>query len=160
MDDQKPSSEEIVVKEYPNSTYWLEDRQVKAAGNLILTSQRLVFLKQVALSEKQAEEIRRLATEATTSELIQFALKLNKKNFQLPLSSIVTARMGLLSYFPIRPYLSVHYLSAGKKMKTLDFMFTLPLLKRLMLSEFPTLGWRSAIRSAVKKEQKRSSLRS
>ena len=108
MDNQKPSSEEIVVKEHPNSTYWLEGRLVKAAGNLILTSQRLVFLKQVEMSEKQAEEIRRLATESTTSELIQFALKLNKKNFQLPISSIVTAKMGLLSYFPIRPYLSVH----------------------------------------------------
>lgn len=157
MDNQKPASEEIVVKEYPNATYWLEGRLVKAAGNLILTSQRLVFLKQVEMSEKQAEEIRRLATESTTSELIQFALKLNKKNFQLPISSIVTAKMGLLSYFPIRPYLSVHYLSVNKKMKTLDFMFTLPLLKRLMMSEFPTLGWRNAIKKAVKKEKKRSS---
>jgi len=157
MNSHQPISDENVVKEYPKSTCWLEDKQVRAIGNLILTDQRLVFLKQVELSDKQAEEIRRLATEATTGELIQFALKLHKKNFQLPLSSIVTARMGLLSFFPVRPYLSVHYLSASKKLKTLDFMFTLPLLKRLMMSEFPTLGWRNAIKKAVKKEKKRIS---
>jgi len=155
MNSHQPISDETVVKEYPKSTCWLEDRQVRAIGNLVLTDQRLVFLKQVELSEKQAEEIRRLATEATTSELIQFALKLHKKNFQLPLSSIVTARMGLLSYFPIRPYLSVHYLSVNKKLKTLDFMFTLPLLKRLMMSEFPTLGWLNAIKKAVKRDKRK-----
>ncbi len=153
MENQQ-TSEEKVLREYPNTTYLLEGRQVRAAGNLVLTNQRLVFLKQVMLSEQQAEELRRLSTEATTGELIQFAVKLHKKNFQIPLSSIVTAEMGMLSYFPIRPYLSVHYLSAGKKEKTLEFMFTLPWFKRLMLSEFPTLGWRNAIRGAVKKERK------
>ena len=150
MGRSEPASEEAVIKEHRHATYWLEGKQVRAAGNLILTNQRLVFLRQVTLTEKQTQEIQRLAQEATTSELVQFALKLHKKNFQLPLSSIVTAKMGLLSVFPLRPCLHVYYQSAGKKTKTLSFMFTLPLLKRLLLSEFPTLGWISAVKKAVK----------
>jgi len=118
-------------------------------GNLVLTNQRLVFLRQVNLTEKQAQEIQRLDKEATTSDLVQFALKLHKKNFQLPLSSIVTAKMGFLSVFPIRPYLRVYYQSASKKTKTLGFVFTLPFLKRLLLSDFPTIGWVNAIKEGA-----------
>ena len=91
MGNHQPASEEAVIKEHPHATYWLEGKQVRAAGNLLLTNQRLVFLRQVTLTKTQTQEIQRLTQEATTSELIQFALKLHKKNFQLPLSSIVSA---------------------------------------------------------------------
>ena len=159
MSNSQSASEETVVKEHPHGTYWLEGKQVRAMGNLILTNQRLVFLRQVTLTEKQAQEIQRLAKEATTSEVVQFALKLHKKNFQLPLSSIVTAKMGLLSVFPIRPYLRVYYQSASKKTKTLGFVFTLPFLKRLLLSDFPTIGWVNAIKKAAKAERKKGTIR-
>ena len=159
MDNHQAASGEVVIKEHPRSTYWLEGRQVRATGNLVLTNQRLVFLRQVTLTEKQAEEIQRLAKEATTSELIQFALKLHKKNFQLPLSSIVTAKMGFLSVFPIRPYLRVYYRSASNKTRTLSFMFTLPLLKRLLLTDFPTIGFVNAIKKAVKADRKKGTVK-
>jgi len=155
MDRSQPYSAEIVIKQFPNTTYLVEGGEVRAAGNLILTDRRLVFLRQVNLSQKQAQEIQTLVKESTTSELIQYSLKLNKKNFQLPLSSIVSAKMGLLSIIPIRPCLRVQYLSASKKIRILTFVFTLPLLKRLMLSEFPTLSWAHAIGKAVKAERKR-----
>jgi len=159
MGTHQPASEEAVIKEHRHATYWLEGKQVRAAGNLILTNQRLVFLRQVNPTEKQTQEIQRLAQEAATSELVQFALKLHKKNLQLPLSSIVTAKMGLLSVFPLRPCLHVYYQSASKKTKTLSFMFTLPFLKRLMLTDFPTIGWVNAIKKAVKAERKKGTLK-
>ncbi len=155
MGNHQPASQEVVIKEHPHATYWLEGKQVRAAGNLLLTNQRLVFLKQVNLTEKQTKEIQRLAQEATTSELVQFVLKLHKKNFQLPLSSIVTAKMGLLSVLPLRPYLRVYYQSASKKTKTLSFMFTLPFLKRLLLTDFPTIGFVNAIKRTIKAERKK-----
>lgn len=155
MTSHQQASKEVVIKEHPHGTYWLEGNQVRAVGNLLLTNQRLVFLRQVNLTETQTKEIQRLAREAKTSELVQFALKLHKKNFQLPLSSIVTAKMGLLSIFPVRPYLRVYYQSASKNTKTLSFMFTLPFLKRLLLTDFPTIGWINAIKRAVKAEQKK-----
>lgn len=158
MGSKQPAAEEVVRKEHPRSTYWLEGNQVRAVGNLILTNERLVFVRQVALSEKQTEELQRLGKEATTSELIQFALRLHKKNFQLPLSSIVAVKIGLLSFFPLRPCLRVYYHSASKKINTLSFLFTIPLLKRLLMTEFPTLGWINAIKKAVK-TKKRSTVK-
>ncbi len=147
---EQPVAKEVVIKEHPRSTYWLEGKQVRAVGNLILTNERLVFVRQAALSEKQAEELKGLGQEATTSESIQFALRLHKKNFQLPLSSIVAVKMGFLSFFPLRPCLRVYYHSASKNINTLSFLFTLPLLKRLLMTEFPTIGWTGAIKKAVK----------
>ncbi len=44
---------EGVIKEYPKTTYWLEGRQVRAAGNLILTNRRLVFLNVIVPSPEQ-----------------------------------------------------------------------------------------------------------
>jgi len=153
MKDENRASEEVVIKEYPKSTQWLEGRQVTAVGNLVLTNERLVFLRQVVLSEKEIETLQQLSKESTASELIQFALNLHKKNFQLPLSSIVSVKMGLYSVLPLRPCLRVYYKSASKKEKTASFLFTLPLLKRLLMSEFPTLGWVRAIKKAVKAQK-------
>jgi len=155
MNRPQSDSTETVIKQFPNTTHLVEGGEVRAAGNLILTDQRLLFLRQVILSQKQAQEIQELAKESTTSELIQYSLKLHKKNFHLPLSSIVSAKMGLLSIIPIRPCLRLHYLSSSKKTRALTFVFTLPLLKRLMLSEFPTISWIQAIRKSVKTERKK-----
>jgi len=150
MKDEHQATEEVVIKEYPKSTYWLEGHQVMAVGNLVLTNERLAFLRQVVLSEKEIETLQKLSQEATANTLIQFALSLHKKNFQLPLSSIVSVKMGLYSILPVRPCMRVYYKSASKKEKTVSFLFTVPLLKRLLLSEFPTLGWIRAINKAVK----------
>jgi len=150
MKDEQQAAEEVVIKEYPKSTFWLEGRQVRAVGNLVLTNERLLFLRQVVLSQQEIETLQKLSKEASTSKLLQFALSLHKKNFQLPLSSIVSAKMGLNSILPIRPCLRVYYRSASKKEKTESFLFNVPILKRLLMSEFPTLGWTRAVNKAVK----------
>ncbi len=150
MKDEQQATVEVVIKEYPNSTSWLEGRQVTAAGNLVLTNERLVFLRKVDLSPEEVETLQKLSKESSTKELIQFALSLHKKNFQLPLSSIISAKMGMYSIIPIRVCLRVYYKSAGKKEKTEGFLFNVPMLKRLLMSEFPTLGWIRAVNKAVK----------
>jgi hypothetical protein len=155
MQGEHPASEEVVIKEYPNSTRWLDGGQVRAAGNLILTDERLVFVRQVPLSQKEIETLQQVSSEGTTSDLIRFALKLHKKNFQLPLSSIVSVKLGLCSIFPVpQPCMRISYKTAGKNVKTLSFWFRLPLFKRLLMSEFPTLDWIRAIKKAVKAQRR------
>ena len=87
MADKPSASEEVVIREYPKSTLWLDGYQVRAIGNLILTNRRLIFLRQTVLNEKQIENLQRISQEANTEQLIQFAFALHKKNFQTPLSS-------------------------------------------------------------------------
>lgn len=148
----EPVTNEVVLKEYSKTSYWLDGRRIRAVGNLILTNERLIFLRQVVLSKEDVETIKKVAQD--TSKLLQFGLSLHKKNLQLPLSAIVGVRMGLVSFFPVRPCLRVDYITGSKNIKTLSFMFVPPFFKRLMMSEFPTLSWISAIKKAVKAKQK------
>jgi len=159
MSGKSSASEEVVIKEYPNTTEWLDENQVKAVGNLILTNRRLVFLRRAVLSEKQIEDAQKLSREATAEQLIQFALTLHKKNLQVPLSSIVSARIGFQLMFQLifpspKPYLRVSYKTGSRNIKTERFRFRLPLLKRMLMSEFPTLGWTRAINKAVKAQRR------
>ncbi len=154
MSGKSSASDETVIKEYPKSTHLLEGNQVRAVGNLILTNKRLVFLRQTVISEQELEKLQKLSNEANTEKLIQAALTLHKKNLQIPLSSIVSAKLSFLSGFPIpQSYMRVYYRTASKKVKTLSFRFTLPLLKRLLMSEFPTLDWVRTINKAVKAQR-------
>ena len=148
----KPSaSEETVVKEYPNTTRWLEEQRIIGAGNLILTNKRLVFLHQVVPTDEQLEELRKLST-APTGEMLDFALALHKKNFQIPVSSLVGVKVGLLTLLPIpRFYLRVAYMGKKNKNKTTSFMFTISILRGVFQLEITTvLGWVWIIRKAMK----------
>ena len=152
--DKATAAEEVVIKEYPKSTHWLEGNQVRAVGNLVLTNRRLVFLRQVFLNPKELENLQRLSQEGSTEQLIQAGLSLHKKNFQVPLPSIVSAKLGVYFAFPFpQTYLRIYYRTASKKVKTLSFRFRLPPLKRLLASDFPTLEWIRAINKAVKSQR-------
>jgi len=144
---------EQVIKEYPNVTYLLIGNYLDAIGNLILTSERLVFLLRAPLSDEDFEETQRMAQEASATELIDFALTLHKKNFQIPLEKVILAKMGLRSYLPMAFCLRVLHEGRGRKVKDTSFMFQPPMMKRLMMSEFPTMGWVRAINKATKKKQ-------
>lgn len=153
MTDKQTESKEVVLREYPKTSYLLDGDRIQAAGNLVLTNERLIFLRQVpALSDEQIKTAQEIAQD--TTKLLQFGLSLHKKNFQLPLGDIAAARIGMLSYFPVRAYLRVDYLTGSKKIKSLGFMFTQPLIKRLMMSDFPTLGWKNTINRALKNKRK------
>lgn len=156
MADKQPS-EEIVVKEYPHSTRWLKGQQVIGSGNLILTSKRLVFLHEVVATDEQIEKMQKIAERAPVNRLLDFAISLYKQNFQIPLASLVLVKVGLYSLFPFpRPCLRVFYGSGRKKgqMKTVSFMFTIPLLRGFFQFEITTvLGWVWSIRRVLRYRQ-------
>jgi hypothetical protein len=111
-------------------------------------------------SDKQIENLQKLLAEATTSQMLDYALTLHKKNFQIPLSVVTGVRVGLLSVLPFpRPCLRINYIHTSKsknetKAKTLSFMFTMPILKRLFQPEITTiLGWVWAIKRAKPRKQ-------
>ena len=144
--------DEIIIKEYPNSTRWMEGRNTIGIGNLILTSKRLTFLNRVELSDQQIERIQELSAKATTSRLIDYALTLHKMNFQIPLSSVTRVRVGLYSLLPIpRPCLRIFYLGRDKE-EEFSFMFTIPLLKGIYQWEITTVWyWVSVINRALRR---------
>ena len=147
---------EGVLKEYPNSTRWMKGQEIIGVGNLILTNERLVFLHGVELSPRQIATIRKLSETGETNKIIDFALTLHKRNFEVPLSSVISANMRRYCLFPFpRPYLSISYRGGSKdKEKTLGFMFTIPLLKGFYQLEFTTVwGWVQMIRKALKAKQ-------
>lgn len=157
MSDKPAASKEVVIKEYPNSTRWLEGQQVTGVGNLILTNERLVFLHQVVATDEQIEYLRKLSQGATVNTMVDFALTLYKKNFQIPLSSLISVKVGLHSLLPLpRPCLRIFYRSQKKKgqIKTASFMFTIPLLKGFFQLEITTVwGWVWLIRRAMTAKQ-------
>lgn len=157
MNDENLTSREVVIKEYPNSTHWVEGQQVIGVGNLILTNERLVFLHQVALSEKEIESLRNISGKATTNEMIDLSLSLHKKNFQFPLSSITRVKTGLYCLIPFpRPCLRIFYRNEKKKQNilTASFMFTIPLLKGFVQLEITTVrAWVLLINRAVKRNK-------
>ena len=157
MSDKPAPSKEVVIKEYPNSTRWLEGPQIIGVGNLILTNERLVFLHQVVATNEQIENLRKLSQEATVNTMVDFALTLHKKNFQIPLSSLIAVKVGLYSLLPLpRPCLRIFYQSQKKKrqIKTASFMFTIPLLKGFFQFELTTVwGWVWLLRRAMRAKQ-------
>ena len=160
MKDEQLGSEEVVIKEYPHSTRWLEGQQVIGVGNLILTNERLVFLHRVPLDEEELEYLQKFSKQATTSRMIDLALTLHKKNFQVPLSSVISVKTGLYSILPFpRPCLHISYRSEKKKkIKTISFMFTIPLWKGWFQLEITTVKtWGRIIREAVRYKQSTTS---
>jgi len=147
---------EGVLKEYPKSTRWMKGQQIIGVGNLILTNERLVFLNGVELSPRQIATIRKLSETGKTNKIIDFALTLHKRNFEVPLSSVISANMRRYCLFPFpRPYLSISYRGGSKdKEKTLGFMFTISLLKGFYQLELTTVWvWVRIIRKALKAKQ-------
>ncbi len=152
MNDKQLASTEIVLKEYPKSTRWVEGQQVIGVGNLILTNKRLIFLHQVSLSDQQIEKLQELSKERKLEITPESALALHKKNFQVPLTSVVSVKVGLYSLLPFpRPCLRIFYQGAKKnQIKTASFMFTIPLLRGLSQLEITdVLSWVWKIRRAV-----------
>ena len=156
MTDEQLASEEVVLKEYPYSTRRMEGQQVIGVGNLILTNERLVFLNRVPLNEEEVEYLQKFSGKATTKRTIDLALALHKKNFQVPLSSVISVKTGLYSILPFpRPCLHISYRSEKKKrIKTISFMFTIPLWKGWFQLEITIImAWVRIIREAVRYKQ-------
>ncbi|MDO8567646.1 MAG: hypothetical protein Q7R57_02900 [Dehalococcoidales bacterium] len=145
---------EKVIKEYPTSTRWLEGRKILGVGNLILTNKRLIFLNQVALSDMQMEALKKISEGGDLDKITDYALDLHKSNFDVPLTSVNSARVGLYTLLPFpRPCLRVFWENPKKKgqIKSASFMFTIPLLRGLFQFEImDVFAWVSRINTAVK----------
>ncbi len=154
MNDKRLASGEMVLKEYPYSTRWLEGQQVIGVGNLVLTNERIVFLHQVELSDGEMERLRKLPEKLTAKEMIDYGLSLHKNNFQFSLSSVTQVKTGLHSLLPFpRPCLRIFYRSGKTKkdIRTVSFMFTIPLLKGFFQLEITTVwAWVMFINKALR----------
>jgi len=160
MTDEQLASEEVVLKEYPRFTRRMEGQQVIGVGNLILTNERLVFLNRVPLNDEEVEYLQKFSGKATTKRTIDLALTLHKKNFQVPLSSVISVKTGLYSILPFpRPCLRISYRSEKKKkIKAVSFMFTIPLWKGWFQLEITTIkAWGRIIKEAVRYKQSTTS---
>jgi len=142
---QAPSPKELVIRRNPNPAYWLDGRII---GNLILTNKRFVFLQRITMTPREKEDSEKLGKETTTEELIDFALRLRKQNFQIPLSSIVSVESKLYTYLPPTLIMRVTYQSRLEK-KIANFRLKSPLKSVLRLYS-PTVVWVRALREAVK----------
>ncbi len=149
--NQRQDFEEIVIKEYPRSTRWMEGQQIVGVGNLILTSRRLIFLHQVQLTDEKIKNMQATLKDRTNDKMIDFALTLHKNNFQIPLTSVVSARMGLYSLLPLpRPCLRITYQKKGE-IKSASFMFTIPLLRGFFQLEITDIMvWVGKIKRAMR----------
>ncbi len=149
--NRQPDSGEIVIKEYPRSTRWLEGQRTAGIGNLILTSRRLIFLHQVQLTDEKIKHMQEISRDRTTDQTIDFALTLHRNSFQIPLTSVVSARVGLYSLLPLpRPCLRISYQKKGE-IKSASFMFTIPLLSGFFRFEITdVLSWVWRIRRAMR----------
>lgn len=149
-----PIDEEI-IHEWPKYTLWLE-ANAASRGNLILTNERLVFLKEKVLTDSDITELSQLRErKASVREEIRFALGLQRKNFQIPIEDIIRASLGIYSILPFRLCLYLHYTGKSHKPRRLTFLFTMSLLSRIILKDFPTLGWRRTINGEIKRLAKR-----
>jgi hypothetical protein len=155
MANKSPEIKEPVIKEYPNVSIWLVANMAQGYGNLVLTSERLMFLNQVALEEWQLKKAQQLSREGDFNKVVEFTMKLHKNNFQIPLSSVTKVKMGLFSLIPMpRLCMRIHYLTKKDKPAETSFAFRIPLLKGLVELELTLImAWISAVKAAVKAKQ-------
>jgi len=154
MAAEQKARPEQVIREWPKYSLWLEDN-ITHRGNLVLTDERLVFLKEKVLSDEEILKYNSiLENGGGVAEELNFATGMQKKNWSLPLGQIVNARVSIFQWLPFRLWLEVDHLTAGKKTRTLYFIFTMGKFKRFLLKEFPTLGWRWTIKDELKHYRK------
>ncbi len=158
MAKQEADQPEQVIREWPRFSIWLEEKQAHQ-GNLILTNEHLVYLKEKVLTEEEILAYNALLEKgAGTGEEIRFAVAMQKKNWSLPLSQVVRARLGIYQWLPFRLWLMLDYRSSTRKIRTHTFVFTMGRFKRMLLKEFPTLGWHYTINDELKHFRKRNGL--
>jgi hypothetical protein len=152
MGNKQKTNEERVIREYPNVTYWLDGSRAEGLGNLILTSKRLIFLNRVALEDWQMEKVRELSQDPDLQKILDFSMKLHKKNFEIPLSQVVRARMGILGFLPFpKLCMRIDHMTRRDNFEVTGFWFRIPILKGLVQLEITLVwGWINAVNAALK----------
>ncbi len=150
--EETTRADETVLNEYPQFTQWVDEKKVKGTGNLVLTNRRLLFLHQVVVNEQRRRDAKLLSEKASTQQLIDYALRLDKNNFMFPLLSVAGAKTRINRLLPYPQYsLQVTcYVGPKRELKTYEFLFTVPWLSGLLLKQLATVrGWVKDINSTL-----------
>jgi hypothetical protein len=154
MAAEQNAPQEQVIREWPKYSLWLEDNATHQ-GNLILTDRQLVFLREQELSDEEIMKYNSIVENGGgVTEELRFAVSMQKKNWSLPLGQLVNARISIFQWLPFRLWLEVDHVTASKKARTFYFVFTMGRFKRMLMKEFPTLGWRYTIKDEIKHYRK------
>ena len=147
--------EEVILKQHRRWTHLLEKRKTVGQGSLILTDRRLLFLHRIEDSPDVQSSIKKLAN-APMGEVLDHALTLNRKSFQMQLSAILQVQVGMFAGFPLPHfYLWVSYLK-GKNNIVHEVSFQFTTIQHGVLFEpqlFTDLSWKQAIQNAVKQSK-------
>lgn len=147
------AGEETIIRQHRRWTHLLEKRKTVGQGSLILTDRRLLFLHRVEDSPEIKASIRKLA-DAPMAAVLDHALSLHKKSFQIPLSAIVRVEVGTFAGFPLPHFfLWLSYLK-GRNNIVHEVSFQFTTIQRGIFFEpqlITDLGWKRAIQKTIGK---------
>jgi hypothetical protein len=142
---------ETIIRQHRRWTRLVEGSRPIGEGSLILTNRRLLFLHRIKSSPDVTASIKKLA-DAPIETVLDHALTLHKRSFQIPLTSIMQVGIVTLFGFPFPHFcLSVLYL-AGKKLAPYTAAFQFGTSQSDMFSKPQVIvdwSWKRAIRRAI-----------
>jgi hypothetical protein len=148
--DENP---EAIIRQHRRWTHVLEKRKTAGQGSLVLTNRRLLFLHRIEAGPGVAAAIKKLA-DAPMNMVLDHALTLNTKSFQIPLTAILQVEVGTFAGFPLPHfYLWLSYLK-GKNNIVHEASFQFTTVQNGFFFEpqlITDLGWKRAIRKAIGK---------
>jgi hypothetical protein len=148
----KNTEPEKILKEHRKWSQWIETPRALRLGNLVLTNRRLIFLHIIESSPEVKENIRKLA-DAPTESVLNYAYTLNRNNFQIPLSTIVSLKIGAYNWTPI-PHVCLTVIFVDRKYLTnrmVSFQFIRPYKETILKPQFMlVMDWIRTIKQAIK----------
>jgi len=148
----KNKEPEIIIKEHRKWTQWIETPRALRLGNLVLTNRRLIFLHIIESSPEVRENIKKLA-DAPIDSVLNYAYTLNKSNFQIPLSNVISLKIGAYNWTPI-PHvcLSIVYVDGKNSTNRMRaFQFIRPYKQTILKPQFMlVMDWIRTIKQTIK----------
>jgi hypothetical protein len=147
----KNTEPERIIKEHRKWTQWIQTPKKLRLGNLVLTNRRLIFLNIIQSSPEVTDSIKKLA-DAPIETVLNHAYKLNRDNFQIPLSAIAGLKIGAYNWTPI-PHVClsvVFYDGKNLQNRMVAFQFIRPYKQTILKPEIILLiDWIRVIKKAI-----------
>ena len=148
----KNKEPEKIIKEHRKWSQWIETPRALRLGNLVLTNRRLIFLHKIESSLEVKGNIKKLA-DAPIESVLNYAYTLNKNNFQIPLSNIISLKIGAFNWTPI-PHVCLTIIYVDRKYLTnrmVSFQFIRPYKQTILKPQIILVfEWIRAIKQAIK----------
>ena len=143
---------ERIIKEHRKWTQWIETPRALRLGNLVLTNRRLIFLHLIQSNPEVNESIKKLA-DSPMETVLNYAYKLDRKNFQIPLSAIAGLKLGAYNWTPI-PHVClsvIYYDGKNPTSRMVAFQFIRPYKQTILKPQLLLIiDWIRAIKQAIK----------